>query len=398
MPIKVILPGSKSITNRALILAALYGKNTVISHAALCDDTKYMIEGLRKLGFKIIQKDTTVQVKGTFKKINSPITIYTDNAGTTTRFLTALSTLSGNTVVISGSKRMHERPINPLTEALNQIGAKVETRNGCPPVIIYPQTPQGGIASIPAYISSQYISALLMIGSSLKNELKLELQGKIASEPYIKMTEKMLIQFQENPFTYHVEGDASCASYFGAYSALNHHKPVKLNNIYQPSLQGDIAFLRLLEEMGCTITTTGEGTMIRGPKKLKSLGEIDMNAWPDLVMTFAVLAMFANGKTKIHNIANLRIKETDRIKALENEIQKFGVKVESGKDYLVIEGKLMTEKIYNEKIAIETYEDHRMAMCFGILKNNFPGLTIKNPQCVNKSYPDFFKDLKKVMT
>lgn len=399
MPINITLPGSKSITNRALILSALYGKNTVISHAALCDDTKYMIEGLRKLGFKIIQKDTTIQVKGTFKKLNSPITIYTDNAGTTTRFLTALSTLSGNTVIIDGSKRMQKRPIKPLTDALNQIGAKVETKNGCPPIIIYPQKPKGGFAKIPADLSSQYISALLMIGSSLEKPLKLQLQGKIASKPYIKMTEKMLIQFQENPFTYDVEGDASCASYLGAFSSINHNKPIKFKNLYQPSLQGDIIFLKLLEKMGCKIEETGYGTIIHGPRKLKSLGKIDMNACPDLVMTFAVLAMFTAGETTIHNIANLKIKETDRLKALENEIKKFtrfGIKVKTSKNYIKIQGGLKQKKIYQEKIQIKTYNDHRIAMCFGILKNKFPNLKIENPECVSKSYPDFFHDIKKV--
>lgn len=400
MPI-ITLPGSKSITNRALILAALYGKNTVIKHAAICDDTKYMIEGLRKLGFKIIQKNKNIKIKGTFKKTNNPITIYTDNAGTTTRFLTAFATLSGNTVIIDGSKRMQKRPIKPLTDALNQIGAKVETKNGCPPVIIYPQKPKGGFAKIPADLSSQYISALLMIGPSLEKPLKLHLQGKIASAPYIKMTEKMLIQFQENPFTYEVEGDASCASYLGAFSAINPNKPIKLKNLHQPSLQGDIIFLKLLENMGCKIEETKQGTCIYEPRKLKSLGKIDMNSCPDLVMTFAVLAMFTEGETNICNIANLKIKETDRIKALENEIRKFarfGIKVKAGKDYIEIKGSLKKKKIYQEKIQIKTYDDHRIAMCFGILQNKFPNLKIENPECVSKSYPEFFGDIKKGST
>lgn len=201
------------------------------------------------------------------------------------------------------------------------------------------------------------------------------------------------MQFSENPFIYDVEGDASSASYFGAYAAINPKIAIKLTNIFHPSLQGDIIFLKFLKKMGCKITKSGNGTIIRGPKKLKSLGKIDMNACPDLVMTFAVLAMFTEGETKIHNIANLRIKETDRIEALKNEIAKFNVKVQSGKDYIKITGPV---KLTNEKITIKTYDDHRIAMCFGILKNKFPGLTIENPQCVNKSYPDFFEDLKKV--
>ncbi|MEK7548008.1 MAG: 3-phosphoshikimate 1-carboxyvinyltransferase, partial [Patescibacteria group bacterium] len=202
--------------------------------------------------------------------------------------------------------------------------------------------------------------------------------------------------------TYEVESDASSASYMGAYTALHPNKTVLLKNIYKNSIQGDTKFIKYLEKIGCRVTTHKKGTTIKSPRdinKLKSLGTIDMNETPDLVMTFAVLALFTKEKTKITNIENLRIKETDRISALENELKKLGAKVKTGKDWIEI---LPREDFPSvdlqplSKIRIETYNDHRMAMSFGILTDIFRNLTIKNPSCVSKSYTTFWKDLKKI--
>lgn len=362
MPIEITVPGSKSITNRALLLKALGNLDTKIIGGAICDDTKYMEEGLKDLK------------EGKSK-------IYTGNAGTATRFLTAYATLLNREITITGNERMCKRPIQPLADALNQIGAKVETTNGCPPITIYPQKPTGGTIRIPGNISSQYISALLMINA----HDKLEIEGELCSKPYIEMTKKMIKEFSLKPVKYEVEGDASSASYLGAFAALTPDKPVKLTNIKRTSIQGDIAFLDYLEKMGCTIK---DGT-IQGPDELKTLGEVDMNSTPDLVMTFAVLAMFAQGTTKITNIENLRIKETDRLEALKNELKKFGTKVKTTRESIEITGPIAPQ---SQKVHIETYDDHRIAMSFGILEN----VVLKDPECVKKSYPTFWEDIRKL--
>jgi 3-phosphoshikimate 1-carboxyvinyltransferase len=394
MPIEINIPGSKSISNRALILAYLTGKKTKIQNIADCDDSKYMLKGLKKLNSK------------------SPIKIYTGNAGTTTRFLTALATLTEKEITIDGDKRMRERPIAPLIDALNQLGAKIEAENGCPPVTISPSIPKGGKINLPGTISSQYLSAILMIAPFFKEETITNIEQELCSKPYVKMTIEMMKQFGisimnkkyeqfkiepqngKSIKNYIIESDASSASYIGAFAALNPKKKIFLKNIHKNSLQGDIKFLDYLKKMGCKITETAEGTEIQGPKTVKSLGEIDMNETPDLVMTFAVLAMFTKGKTLIKNIANLRIKECDRLMALENEIKKFGIKAKTGKDWIEIEGNSELKK--DQKISIKTYNDHRIAMCFGILTPNFPNLKIENPNCVSKSYTTFWKDIEKL--
>lgn len=413
MPVEITIPGSKSLTNRALILAALSSEKTEISNIAICDDTKSMIDGLRALGISITQYDTKLTIKGnTFKK-GGNIEIYTGNAGTTTRFLTALCTLTENNITISGNERMHERPIQPLVDALNKLGAKIESTNGCPPLKIYPQKLTGGEITLPGDISSQYLSALLMTTPFALKPSTINIGQNLCSKPYIKMTLETMKQFnlaiKNNNFeqfqipsgqkskteSFTVESDASSASYIGAYAALNHGKIVELNNIYKNSLQGDIKFLSLLEQMGCTITEKQKGSTIEGPQKLSPLGTIDMNECPDLVMTFAILSIFTPGRTKITNIPNLRIKETDRLAALEAELKKLKINVSTGNDYIEIEGNPNFTAPQSE-IKIETYDDHRIAMSFGLLAKKFPQIKILNPECVSKSYPSFWEDLNKL--
>ncbi len=400
---QITVPGSKSLTNRALILAALSGNKTVIENAVFCEDTEAMIKGLEKLANR----------PGNDKK---QLKLNTGNAGTTTRFLTALCTLTGKEEIIEGSKRMNERPIKELTKALNNLGAKITTTKGCPPVKIGKKIPDGGRVQVPGNISSQFLSALLMIAPFLKKKTTISLEQNLCSKPYVNMTIKTMkefgltvknnkfAQFQVEPqaptpptkFT--VESDASSASYTGAFAAL-HNKTTTLNNIHKNSLQGDIAFLKYLKKMGCTTTETSKGTKIKGPKTLKPLGTIDMNATPDLVQTFAVLAMFTPGRTTIKNIANLRIKETDRLSALEKEIKKFGIEVSTTANSITIIGNpnhLKTlAKSTKTPITIKTYNDHRMAMSFAILSPLIP-INIQNPSCVKKSYPTFWDDLKTI--
>lgn len=400
-PIEIQVPCSKSITNRVLLLASLANKKILIKNIGQCDDTKYMQLALKKL----------TDAKNSTK----PINIFTGNAGTATRFLTALATLQNKTIKIDGDKRMRERPISELTNALNKLGAKITSKNGFLPLTIHTQKLQGGKVKLNGNISSQYLSAILMIAPFAKNPTTINIQNKLTSKPYIEMTIKLLQQFgikivnknyaqfkiQGNQKikalkTFQIESDASSASYIGAYAALHREKPVLLKNISKNSLQGDIKFLDYLKKIGCKVTAKNNDTLILGPKILKSLGKIDMNETPDLVMTFAILAMFTPGTTKITNIANLRIKETDRLQALKNEISKLGIKVKIGKDFIEIHGnpKLLTKPHSN--LQIETYNDHRIAMSFGIVQDLLPFLQIKNPNCVSKSYTTFWQDLKKL--
>jgi 3-phosphoshikimate 1-carboxyvinyltransferase len=393
------VPGSKSHSNRALILNALAQIPAQITNFVDCEDTKYMLKGLAEI-----------------KKEKEP-KIFTGNAGTTTRFLTAFATTQNKKIIISGSERMHKRPIQPLTESLNTLGAKIDTTTSCPPVTIHPQKIKGGKVKLPGDISSQYISALLMVAPTAEKTITIEITTPLCSIPYVEMTLKLLKQFgvkvqNENyrkfivepqtiiaPSQVKIETDASSSSYFGAYAALHPNKPITISNLLKDSIQGDIQFITYLEQMGCQITEDGSELTIQGPQQLKSLGTIDMNKTPDLVMTFAVLAMFTEGLTKITNIANLRIKETDRIQALQNELSKFPVKTTTTEDSISITGnpqKLEKLKESPEPIIINTYDDHRMAMCFGPILDFFPQIEIEDPKCVTKSYPSFWQHLRQV--
>lgn len=452
--VSILIPGSKSISNRALILATLSRGTTIIKNVAICDDTNYMIENLKKLGVKIQENGTILKVEGIYKKgklnfphSSKPIHLYTGNAGTTTRFLKSLATLTSNEIIIDGDARMRERPIGELIKALNQLGAKISSKNGCLPIIIKPSPLKGGTINLPGNISSQYLSAILMIAPFAMGKTTINIEQKLCSRPYIEMTLKMMEKFglkvknkkfeqftadplnanqKKQPKTYTVESDASSASYFGAYAALHPNRPILLQNIHKKSLQGDIQFLDYLKKMGCKIIEQKNGTLIKGPANhtnLKCPGTIDMNTTPDLVMTFAVLAIFTEGKTRINNIANLRIKETDRLSALENEIKKLirnlnlekNISVKTGSDWIEIHGFVKINRSespvngesknrrrvsqYAQQsipIQISTYNDHRMAMSFGILTDLIPNMKIENPGCVSKSYPTFWEDLKKV--
>jgi len=394
MPIEITVPGSKSIANRALLLAALLDKDIKIENIPECDDTISMIRCLEKL------KNS----KG------SPIKLFTGDAGTTTRFLTAFSTLRDKEIIISGSKRMNERPIKPLSDALNELGANIQINKSCPPLHIAATKLKGGKISIPGNISSQYISALLMVAPFTEEKTTINIDQELCSKPYIEMTIKVMkafgiettnnkfeqlsaFQTNDTPTQFMVENDASSASYAGAYAALHPEKTITLKNISKDSIQGDIKFLQYLEKMGCKITHDENETSIKGPETLKSLGTIDMNSTPDLVMTFAALAMLTPGTTTINNIGNLRIKETDRLKALESEIENFGIKIRTGKDFIEIEGDPKLPTALRKKVSVKTYNDHRIAMCFGILTDIIPQIEIENPKCVAKSYPTFWEDL-----
>ncbi|MFA4891271.1 MAG: 3-phosphoshikimate 1-carboxyvinyltransferase, partial [Candidatus Gracilibacteria bacterium] len=329
--------------------------------------------------------------------------VYLGNAGTAVRFLTALATYTNSKSVITCSKRMRQRPMAPLLKAVKSIGGKIK---------------------IPGNISSQFISALLMISPLAKTPTTIKITGEIFSKPYIKITLNLMRKFgikathdkelrnfkiapnqKFKPCDLFIEGDASSASYLGEYAALKsiaQHSPqqVTIGNIPHNSIQGDIAFISYLRKMGCKISHKKNLIKIESPTKLKPLGEIDMNKTPDLVPTFAVLAALAPGTTKITNIANLRIKESDRISALAENLRKIGTKVKTGKDFIEIHGDsslvaACCTSAPTSRVAV--YNDHRIAMAFGVLKKTIlPRLKIENPSVVKKSYPEFWSDLNKL--
>lgn len=387
MHVNISIPGSKSIANRALVLAHLSGDKTKLKNLPDCTDVKLMQKALKNL---------------------SKAKINTGDAGTTTRFITALATLQNRKITIDGTRHMRKRPIKPLIKALNGLGAKITSKTGCPPLTIHPKVPTGDQISLPRSISSQYLSAILMIAPTLEKETTINIEQKLCSTPYIDLTLEIMKKFgikvaNKNyrqfkikhqkitpPKTLTIEPDASSASYIGAFAALHPETPVLLKGLNKNSIQGDIAFLKHLKKMGCNITQKPTGTLIQGPKKLKPLGKIDMNETPDLVMTFAILAIFTEGKTTITNIENLKIKETDRLKALETELAKIGIKVKTTKNSITIIG---NPNLTPKKTTIETYNDHRIAMSFAIANTRLHTLKITNQTCVQKSYTTFWKDL-----
>ncbi|MGB9664412.1 MAG: 3-phosphoshikimate 1-carboxyvinyltransferase [Ignavibacteria bacterium] len=400
-------PPSKSHTNRALILAALADGISIIKNYAICEDTIYMIKALKKLGVKIEHKEDELLVHGKAGKFNKQnVKLYCGNAGTTFRFLTALSIFNQGEIILTGSKRMLERPIGDLVDALKQLDVKIESNNGYPPVKIFggyfkPQT-----IRINAKKSSQFLSALLLIMPILGKNFSIELEDELPSLPYVKMTLQTLkdfgVKIHHSDFRKFflkkdlklkstkiiIESDASSATYLlGAAAVLK--KNIKVYGLKKNTTQADIKFLKVLEKMGCTVEWGKEFVKLRG-KKIRGIS-IDMNDAPDSVPALTVVSLFAEGKTLIKNIENLRYKESDRIQALANELSKLGAKVRTGKDFIEINP---TEKY--KPAVIETYNDHRIAMSFAIAQLKIPEIKIKNPECVKKSFPNFWSEFNKM--
>lgn len=400
-------PPSKSHTNRALVLAALTDGISVIKNYAICEDTIYMIRSLKKLGVKIIQKANELIVYGkggNFNKKN--VELFCGNAGTTFRFLTALSIFNSGEVTLTGSKRMLERPIGDLIEALSQLDIKIESNNGYPPVKVFGGYINPKPVKINAKKSSQFLSALLLIMPTLGKDFSIELENELPSLPYIKMTLQVLrdfgvkinhIEFRKffltknlklNPSKIIIESDTSSATYFFGSAAVL-RKRIKVNGLRKDTNQADIKFVKVLKKMGCDVKWGNDFVILTG-KKLKGI-TIDMNDAPDSVPALAVVSLFADGKTLIKNIENLRYKESDRIQALANELSKLGARVRTGKDFIEIN----PIKNYNSAV-IETYNDHRIAMSFAIAQLKIPEIKIKNPECVKKSFPDFWQEFNKM--
>jgi 3-phosphoshikimate 1-carboxyvinyltransferase len=396
------LPGSKSYTHRALMAAALAAGESVLTNALKAEDTELTAQALAQLGAGIDWQGTRIRVtgkEGRWRPVTQPI--YLGNSGTSMRFLTALVALGEGEYVLTGTDRLCQRPLGELLEALVQVGVRAvsEKGDGCPPVQVTGGL-TGGKTSLSGAISSQYLSALLFIGPLAPAGLEIEVTGELVSRPYVDLTLEVLEEFGVSyyregysvfqlpggqcylPREYQIEADASSASYFWAAAALTGGR-VTITNLSLTSRQGDAAFPRVLERMGCAVESTEAGLTVTGGT-LRGV-EVDMTTMPDLVPTLAVLAGFARGETVITGVAHLRHKESDRLQAVATELAKMGVEARQTKDGLVIRGGEPHGAV------IDTYNDHRIAMSFAVAGLKAPGVVINDPECVAKSFPEFWE-------
>ena len=410
----ITLPGSKSLSNRVLLLAMLSEGETFIENLLDSDDVRRMIDALAKL--KILYEEDRpskkIRVKGEGGRIPvDKAELFLGNAGTAIRPLTAALTLGHGRFVLDGIERMRERPIQDLLDGLNQLGAQVRSidNTGCPPVEIIANGLPGGVTKLSGAISSQYLSAILLTSPYAQTPVEIRIKDHLVSIPYVEMTIRLMNRFGVNvdvsedfksfhinapqsyksPKTYFVEGDASSASYFLAGAAIT-GGTVTVIGCGTDSLQGDAQFAKIMEMMGAEVQWEANHITVRGSGNLKGI-DVDMNEMPDAAMTLAVAALFAKGTTAIRNIYNWRLKETERLKAVSSELKKLGATVEEGEDYIIIEP---PEKLLSAEIA--TYDDHRMAMAFSLAACGEVPITILDPSCVSKTFPDYFDQLSKL--
>jgi 3-phosphoshikimate 1-carboxyvinyltransferase len=410
---QITLPGSKSLSNRALLLASLATGESYITNLLESDDTRHMLNALLQLGiaYRISQDRTEIVIMGNGGAIESfgSKMLFLGNAGTAMRPLCATLCAGKGAYTLTGEPRMKERPIGHLVDALRQLGATIgyEESEGYPPLRIFANGLDGGEVEIDGSISSQFLTALLIASPLAKEDMTITIKGELVSKPYIDITLDMMQKFgvkvvNENyeRFTidtrqsyhglehYMVEGDASSASYFLAAAAIKGGS-VTVHGISKESIQGDIAFVDVLEAMGAVVEW-GD-TFVRVSKgELKAI-DIDGNAIPDAIMTLATMALFCEGETTIRNIYNWRVKETDRLFAMATELRKVGATVEEGEDYL----KITPPKVLKHA-QIDTYDDHRMAMCFSLLALDPVSVTINDPDCTAKTFPTYFKMLESI--
>jgi 3-phosphoshikimate 1-carboxyvinyltransferase len=416
----VRVPGSKSLTNRALLIAALAEGATTLTNALESDDSARFIESLQRLGFDITPHASRLTVQGLGGRIPaSQAELFVGNAGTAARFLTAMLVLGHGEYVLDGDARMRERPIGDLVDALRQLGADISGiashlpgtggRRGevCPPVRIVARGLPSGRATVRGDVSSQFLSGLLMVAPYARGPIEIEMAGELNSKPYVEMTLAImrdfgvtiqhadLRHFSVAPQRYRaragyaIESDASAASYFFAAPAVC-GGTVRVENITRRSKQGDVAFLDVLAQMGCLIAEGDDWIAVTGPETLRGV-EVDMRDIPDTAQTLAAIAPFADSPTTIRGIASARVKETDRVAAMCAELARLGVTVEEYPDGL---------KIYPTRnlrpANIQTYNDHRMAMAFALTGLRAPGVVIEDPGCVSKTFPDYFDVLEQL--
>lgn len=422
----VTLPGSKSISNRTLLLAGLAEGETLIRDVLESDDTQRMIEALRALGVGVTEAGPRMlrvrSAGGAFPAKQADL--FLGNAGTAVRTLTAVLALCGGEYRVSGVPRMHERPIGDLVDALRQLGARIDYtgNSGFPPLAIHPAgAAAANEISVKGNASSQFLTGLLLALPLLQKRTVVRVAGELISKPYIEITLNSLRQFgvhiardgwasftvpadahYQSPGEIYVEGDASSASYFlaaGAISGLRNEGVVRVLGVGRASIQGDVRLTELLESMGAAVKQGDNWIEVTADAEAKRRGKLsaldaDCNHVPDAAMTLAVAALFANGATTLRNIGSWRVKETDRLAAMATELRKFGAAVEEGADYLRItppaNGRLTPNAV------IDTYDDHRVAMCFSLVALGGVPVRINDPQCVAKTFPDYFSVLASI--
>ena len=413
----VRLPGSKSISNRVLLLAALASGGTHVRDVLVADDTICMLNALKVLGVSISQTDENdyfVQgVGGQFPIRETDL--FLGNAGTAYRPLTAVLSLMQGHYRLYGTSRMYERPVEDLVDALRQLGSDITylEKDGFPPLEIKAAEVQADSLAVRGDVSSQYLTSLLIASPLISGMLTIEVIGKLISRPYIDLTLGLMSRFgveiEQNglrhfvshkgfnyisPGEIFVEGDASSASYFLAAGAIS-GGPVRVEGIGRNSLQGDVLFIKALEEMGACILQGDNWIEVRAPQSGSLTGvNIDCNHIPDAAMTLAVVALFADGVTMLKNIASWRVKETDRLFAMATELRKLGAAVDEGPDFLRITPPI--DGNITPLVAIDTYNDHRMAMCFSLVSLGAP-VRINDPSCVSKTFPNYFESFAEIV-
>jgi 3-phosphoshikimate 1-carboxyvinyltransferase len=415
-------PGSKSLTNRALVLAALADGTCDLSNVLFADDTHVMLESLTRLGFHlVIEHDArTVRVSGRGGLVDkSSADLFCGNSGTTIRFLTAVCALGTGRFTLDGVARMRQRPIGPLVDMLRNLGVRIEytMNDGFPPIAVEAHGLPGGIVRYGAETSSQYLSAVLQVAPYARIEVRIDLVGPQTSWPYVAMTMQLMDTFgvtpelvrdpktgqptriivppgKYAPTSYAIEPDASNATYFLALAAIHEGSKITIEKLGKASLQGDVGFADVLHRMGASLVFGKDFITIAGTDTLEGI-DVDLGDMPDTAQTLAVVALFARGQTVIRGLHTLKVKETDRLAALQTELRKLGatVEIESG-DTLVIDPPDDPRDL--KRAEIDTYDDHRMAMSFALAATRIHGVTIKDAHCVNKTYPQFFDDLKTV--
>ena len=409
----VRLPGSKSISNRVLLLAALSRGETEVHGLLEADDTRVMIDALRLLGVQITERAEALDVVGVAGPFpEKKADLFLGNAGTALRPLAAVLALSEGEYHVRGVARMHERPIGDLVDALRSIGARIDYagKEGFPPLTIHPARVALRPVRVKGDVSSQFLTGLLMALPVLRRESSIEVEGDLISRPYVELTLNTMRRFgvdvrrtawssfaipassYVSPGRIHVEGDASSASYFLAAGALG-GGPVRVEGVGRESVQGDVRFVEVLERMGASVVLGEDFIEVRNDAGALRAIDMDMNHIPDAAMTAAVLALFADGPSVIRNIASWRVKETDRIAAMATELRKLGAEVEEGLDFL----KIMPPSRLNRDVLVKTYDDHRVAMSFALVALGGVPVRIDGPGCVAKTFPRFFEEFGKIV-